>query len=191
VSSEVFDLSSARADRARARAARREGRGDTLKICFGGEEIAEIGAEFPLDVLSPLQDVNLDLALLVRQALDLMNAEGTEEQVAVVSFIVDVLAANPSLPTELITAIGEMGKRLLGPEGYAAFLAQRPTPWDIAALATHLMNWYGVSLGESSGSSTPVTGGGTSNPTSNPTSESTPEISGGIPATPDSSESAA
>lgn len=191
MSSEVFDLSAARADRARARAARREGRGDTLKIVFDEEEIAEIGAEFPLDVLAPLQDVNVDLALLVRQAIDLMQASDSEAQVAVLGFIMDVLAANPTLPADLLTAVGEMGKRLFGQDGYTTLLALRPSPWDIAALATNLLAWYGVSLGESSGSSTPSTDGGTSNTISSATSDSMPVTSGETPPIPGSSESAA
>lgn len=188
---DVFDIYDSRADRARQRAARREGRGDTLAIRFKGADVATLEAEFPLDVLEPLQRVNVDVTLLVRQAMDLAKAEGSDEQMAMLGFIVDVLAANPELPKELVGAVKEMARRLFGQQGYEALVTQRPTPWDIGALIGRLMGWYGVNLGESSGSSTPVPAGATSNTISNSTSESTPEISGEPLPTEGSSESAA
>lgn len=198
---DVFDMDTARVERARTRAARREGRGDTLVIRFGGQDIAELGAEFPLDVLEPFSDINLDLALLIRQAIDLMNAEDQGSQFATIDMIVSVLAANPKLPTEVIAAVKEAGRRLLsedgedrqdGEDGYAKFVERRPTPWDVAALVRHLMNWYGVTLGDFSSPSTPSVDGGTSKPISNATTTvSTPAGPGGAQVTPASSASAA
>jgi hypothetical protein len=52
----MLDLDQARRERAEARksaAAAQEGRGDTLVIQFGGEQIAVLEPELPLDVLSP------------------------------------------------------------------------------------------------------------------------------------------
>lgn len=186
----VLDLDAMRAERARVRAARREGRGETLPIRFGGHQIAELDAEFPLDTLEPLQDVNLDLALLIRQAIDLVAADSQRAQMATVDTIVSVLASNPDLPAEVINAVKEMGRRLFGADGYDMFTTQRPTPWDVGALITGLFAWYGVSLGESSSPSTPSVDGGTSKPTSNGTTSSMPEPSGGDPAPRDSSGSA-
>jgi hypothetical protein len=174
----VLDLDAAREQRARLRASRQEGRGDTLPIRFGGKQIAELGAEFPLDVLEPLQHVNLDLALLIRQAIDLTAAENQDAQMATLDTIVSVLASNPDLPREVIDAVKEMGRRLLTEEGYAQFIAQRPTPWDMGALVSHLLSWYGVNLGDFSSPSTPSTGGATSKPISDITTNSTSAPSG-------------
>jgi hypothetical protein len=184
---DVFDMDVSRIERLRVRAARREGRGETLVIRFGGEPIAEIGAEFPLDVLEPFADVNLDLALLIRQAIDLSQAEDQTAQLSTLDMLVSVLAANPQLPREFIGAVQEAGRRLLGVDGYAKLVAQRPSPWDVAALLKHLMNWHGVSLGESSSSSTPSAGGGTLKPISSNISGLTSAVPGESPAIPDTS----
>lgn len=167
------DLDAKRLERARQRAARQEARGETLPIVLGGQQIATLGAEFPLDVLEPLSDINLDIALLFQQAVSAANAEG--DNAASMELIVNILAANPDLPREFIAAVKEIGKRLLGEDGYARFVAARPTPWDVAALASVLFTWYGVSLGESSRSSAAVSSSGaTSNTISGTTSGSTP-----------------
>ena len=187
---EVFDIADARAERVKAKAARREGRGDVLVVRFGGVQIAELGPEFPLDVLEPLQSVNLDLALLVRQALEAAAAKSGREQVELLLLITDMLAANPDLPKEVIEAVKEMTRRLFGKDGYAALVQARPTPWDVSAIFSRLMGWYGLSLGESSGSSTPASGGETSKPISSTGTGSTPETPGETPPTPASSESA-
>jgi hypothetical protein len=187
---DVFDLDAARTERARTRAARREGRGDTQRIRFGGQEIAVLAAEFPLDVLEPFTDVNVDLALLVRQAIDLASAEGASAQLSTLDMIVSVLAANPNLPREVLDAIRECGRRLLGEDGYNAFVGQRPTPWDVAALAKNLMDWYGVSLGESSSPSALSSAGATSKPTSEATTTSAPTVLGNGSGNLGSSESA-
>ncbi|MFF4777520.1 hypothetical protein ACFY05_32155 [Microtetraspora fusca] len=176
---EVVDLAAKRAARAAARAAKREGRGDVLRLQYGDVLIAELEPEFALDVLEPLQDVNVDLALLVRQALVMMSATDQETSgMAAISYVVDVLAANPDLPKELIEAVKEMGRRLLGEAGYAAFVGMRPTPWDVADLISALVGWYGVGLGESSQPTTPSDGGTTSPTTSAPISDSTPASAG-------------
>lgn len=187
------DLDAKRLQRAKARAARREAQGEQLPIVFGGQTIAVLEAEFPLDVLAPVQDINLDLALLVQQAIQAATATGADAQAANVELIVNILAANPQLPREFVAAVQDMGKRLLGPEGYAAFIAQRPTPWDVAALISALFTWYGTTLGEFWRSSTSSTNDGrTSNTTSGSTaSDSMPEGSGSVPGSLDSSVSAA
>lgn len=183
------DLDAKRLERARMRAARQEARGETLPIVLGGQTIATLGAEFPLDVLEPLSHINLDIALLVQQAV--AAAQGSDNS-ANVELIVNILAANPDLPREFIAAVKEIGKRLLGEDGYSAFVAARPTPWDVAALASVLFSWYGVTLGESSGSSVASsTDGATSNTISGPSGASTPATAGDGPEIPASSASAA
>lgn len=165
---DVLDLDAERAERQQARAAKRGVRGSKLLLRNRGEDIALIEAEFGLDVLEPFTSLaqDVDLALLVRKGIDLAQAQGSEQQIDTLDMIVSVLAANPDLPSELIAAVKESARRLLTPAGYDRLMAQRPTPWDIAALARHLLRWWGVNLGDFSSSSTPTTGGGTSNPTS-------------------------
>lgn len=179
------NLDAKRLQRAAQRAARQEARGETLPIIFGGQTIATLEAEFALYVLEPIQDINLDIALLFQQAVAAANSKG-DSNAQNMELIVNILAANPNLPREFITAIKEIGLRLLGEEGYALFVAQRPTPWDVAALVSILMSWYGVTMGEFLGSSTASTSGSTSKTTSGPTVESMPEASGSVPAIPGS-----
>jgi hypothetical protein len=185
----IGDLDAKRAARAQARAARDQARGEKLPIVFGGSVIAELDAEFPLDTLEPLQHIDLDMALLIQQAV--ANATATDAGKANMELVVNVLAAHPNLPKEFIGAVKEIGRRLLGKDGYAAFVAVRPTPWDVAALVTDVFAWYGVALGEALGSSESSTNdGGTSTTTSSSTSGSTPQESGGVPASPASLVSA-
>lgn len=192
-STEVVDLADRRAQRTRARAARREGRGDTLTLRLGGTEIATLGPEFPLDVLEPLQHVNVDLPFLIRQAIEMVNTAENKDagQAAVLTYVVEILAVHPNLPAEVVAMAKEMGRRLLGDQGYEAFVETRPSPWDVAALVSVLADWYGLSLGESPRPTDSSNGGPTSNTTSSTTSESTPGDSGRPPATAASSESAA
>lgn len=183
------DLDARRRARSQARAARQEAQGETLPIVLGGAVIAELPAEFALDVLEPLTQLDLDMALLVQQAI--ANATATDAARANMELIVNILAANPNLPREFVHAVKEIGKRLLGEDGYDAFMAARPTPWDVAALASDVFSWYGLTLGEAWGSSTSsqtTVDGGTSNSISKTGSESTPGESGSSPASPDSSD---
>lgn len=190
MSRKLGDLDARRAERAAARAARNEGMGETLPIRFGGKVIATLQPEFPLRVLAPLGDIDLDIALLVQQVL--ANAAAEDAARANLELVVNLLAANPNLPSTFVAAVKEMGRRLLGKDGYQAFVEQDPTPWDVAALISDLLTWYGVSLGESLRSSISSTPDGeTSNATSGSIGGSTPAASGGAPASPGSSASAA
>src|SRR5262245_20779706 len=182
---DVYDMDAARSERARVRSERRAGRKDTQTIRFGGEEIATIEAEFPLDVLEPFADVNVDLALLIRNAIDMAAADSARAQLGAADMIVSVLAANPNLPHEVLAAVKAAAQRLLGEEGYTKLIAGRPTLWDIGGLVRNLMDWYGVGLGESLSSFTPSGDGGTSKPTSN-ASASTPAVTGSPPTIPTS-----
>jgi hypothetical protein len=177
---DTVDLRQRRIDRAKARVAKREGRGERLTIRDGDSVIAVLEAEFPLDVLEPLVDVNLDIALVIEQAITMATADDQAQQIAAIDLIVKILAGNPDLFRELIDAIKEMVRRLFGQDGYTAFVATRPSVWDISDLVKALMAWYGVSLGEASPPSTASNGGGTSRPTSNGTSASTPVVSGSV-----------
>lgn len=189
ITPETIDLGRRRAERAKARAAKREGRGETLDIRDGDLMIATLGAEFPLDIVEPLVDVNLDIALVVEQAIQVASADSQAQQMASLDLIAQILAANPNLFRELIDAVKEMGRRLFGAEGYAALVATRPTPWDVVDMIKDLMSWYGVSLGESSPLSTSSSDGETSRPISNLITASTHVDAGTPPEPPVSSVS--
>lgn len=155
-----------------ARAVRLEARGKPTPVRIGGETIAELPVELPLDVFSPIKALDLDIALLLRQAMDIAKADGdTGQAQAATSLVIDLLVSRPTLPVELIDAVTEMGRRLLDseqyPEGYAKFIAARPSREDIAEFAKGVFRRYGVGLGEALQSSdSSKNDGGTSKPTS-------------------------
>jgi hypothetical protein len=158
------------------RAAEREGKRKPFPIRMGGETVATLPVEFPLDVIEPLRAIDQDLALLLRSA---MGMAGGEDPMAATRLVIDLLASNPRLPTMFVDTIAECGTRLLGEDGMAALIAYRPTREDVAALLGAVSRFYGLSLGEASASSpSPETGGETSSATSSGTTESTPEASG-------------
>ncbi|MET7335897.1 hypothetical protein [Nonomuraea sp. NPDC005650] len=178
-----------------ARRAREATKGGPEPLVFGGREIAVLPAEFPLDVLEPLiSGVNVNMAMLARTILDaIQGQDGQESGAAVASMAVDMIVMNPQLPAELLTAAKEMLRRLIGPGGYDAFIAQRPSREDVAAFVTFLFSKYGWGdagdvLGESSSPADGSPGGMTSIPTSETISEgSTSTASGPILANPASS----
>jgi hypothetical protein len=185
----VIDLDHER----KQRAAEREGKRQPLPIRLGGQVIAELPVELPVDVLAPLRNLDDSLTLILRTSMQMVKADadaqakwdGTE-------LIVDLLAANPTLPTDVLDVIRKVAENLLSPEGVAAFLAFRPSPEDMTALAKGVFRFYGVTLGESLPSSDSSTDSGrTSSGTSSGTSESTPEVSGTTPESPVSLASAA
>lgn len=157
----VLDLDAARDARAQARA---EHTGP-VELRFGGEVIAELPAELPVEVLEPLMSVDLDLAALAREALDAMNSSDADAQSKAVELVIDLIVANPRLPQDLIRAGQEMGRRLLTEDGYARFVARRPSLQDVNELAKQLVKRY-ARLGESLRSSTPAADGTTSKPIS-------------------------
>lgn len=161
----------------RRRAAQREGQKQDQPIVFGGETIAILPVELPLDVLAPIRDMDDDITLLLRSVVRAAQTEGGTADVQ--ALFVDLLAANPALPQNLLDTIQRIAKNLFGESGYEAFIAQRPTREDIAYLAGGIMRFYGLTLGESSPSSDSDTGAGTTSSTTSPTtSESTPDESG-------------
>jgi hypothetical protein len=169
---ELLDLD---ADR-QSRAAAREGRGVTLPIRMGGETIAELPSELPIDVLAPLREIDEDLALMLRSVMQASQATDAQSAAQSTNLVIDLLVSNPSLPTTLLDTARAIGVNLLGQDGYDKFWAARPTREDIAALAKGVFRFYGLTLGEvSEPSGSSESGGETSNTTSNATSESTPE----------------
>lgn len=185
----MLDLDKARDERREARyadAAEREGRGETLPIVFGGEEIATLQSELPLDVLSPLKVVSEDIALLLRWGLNIANQGGQVDPREGISLFVDLLAGNENLPADLVDVVTRIAQKLLGEAGFERFMAQRPSREDVVALARGVIDWYGVSLGESQRSTdSSPSDGPPSKETSPSTSEDgtpTPETSTPLPA---------
>lgn len=164
---EMIDLD---ADRER-RASQRETGDDGLPIKMGGKVVATLPPEFPLDVLEPLRTIDQDITLVIRQAFQMQQGN---DPMAAASLLVDLLASNPNLPSQLLDVLNESATRLLGADGMAALKDFKPSGPDIAALARGVSRYYGFSLGESSESSdSQETGGETSKRTSRSTTKST------------------
>lgn len=184
----MLDLDKARAERRQARqsdAAQHEARGETLPIMFGGVTIAELPAELPIDVLDPLRVVSEDIALLLRWGLRIAEQGGkVDAQREGIGLFLDLLSGNEKLPDDLVMVATGIARRLLGDEGYAAFIAQRPSREDVFALARGVIDWYGVGLGESLRSTDSSTSDGPTSRETSPTGfpESTPDESGLPPA---------
>ncbi|MCK2222077.1 hypothetical protein MF672_050975 (plasmid) [Actinomadura sp. ATCC 31491] len=181
-----MDLDAAR----RARAAKK---GGAEPLIIGGDTIAVLPAEFPLDVLEPLiTGVDLDIALLARSVVDAIQADNRAESgSALISMIVDMVITNPGLPAELLSAAKEMLRRLIGADGYDRFVSERPSREDLAEFVRGLFAKYGWAdagdvLGESMPPADGSPGGTTSTPTSGPVLEDststesgpTPEVTG-------------
>lgn len=174
------------------RAAAREGKRQALPIHFGGEDITTLPVELPLDTFTPLRALDADLSMVLRQIIAAYRSRG-DERMNNVEMVVDILAANPDLPISVLNVIQEIAQTLLTDEGYTRLMAQRPTIDDIAYLGSAILDYYGVTLGESQApSDSPSTAGTTSSATSSPTTtDSMPVESGATDTTPTSSESAA
>lgn len=150
----------------------------------------ELPPELPLDVFAPLEALDVDVALLLRLAME--RDEGRDVSGDATNVVIDMLISNPALPKEVLAAIRAMSVALMGQPAYDDLIASRPTAEDLAALGRYLFGKYRVSLPEASGSSElSPTGGPISNPTSSASTESTPGVSGADPVTTVSSGSAA
>lgn len=177
------------------RAAAREVKADTFPIRLGGQVVATIPTELPIDVLAPLRRLDEEITLLLRTAMTAMNAGAEAQQrFDAASLIVDILAANPALPTTVVDVIHDMAVLLMGQDGYDGLMAARPSKDDMSFLGLGLLRFYGLTLGESRPSSDSSSqegqiAGETSKPTSlTTTPDSTPEESGPAPVAPASSE---
>ncbi|WP_371500307.1 hypothetical protein OG871_27585 [Kitasatospora sp. NBC_00374] len=177
----------------KARAAKAEYTVGEEPIILGGAQVAVLPAELPLEVWQPLIGVPY-LPLLLRKLVEAAQSKG-EQQAEAAGLIVDVLGSEPGLPSDLIAAAGEMGRRLLGEDGYTRLMAERPSHSDVLELVRFAWTKYmggGAGLGELIGpSETPSNAGTTSKPTSSASTTSTPGASGDGPVTLDSSAPAA
>lgn len=150
----------------------------TPHITIGGRQL-DLPPELPIDVLEPITEVNADVAIVFRQLLDARQTGGADANEEMVGAVINMVISKPELPTELITAIKTMARRLFGDDNYDHLVAQRPSKEDLGAIAKYLVRRYGVGLGESSPSSDSSEGTGTtSKATSSTTTTSTSAASG-------------
>lgn len=180
----LIDLNAERS----ARAAKREGKNEAVKVPFGKETYV-LPAELPATVAETLLDPEVEIAQLIFAAIQAFKSGEGDENTA--GAIASVLASRPDLPIGFVRAVYGAIEQLFGSEQWASFQAQQPSAQDMVALVKGLFRAYGVGLGEafkSSGSS--ETGGTTSKRTSSVSTASTPAASGLSLATPPSSASA-
>ena len=148
-------------------AARREREApDGIPLTQQGQEFM-LPAELPADVFDPFLLGKLDLAGMLRTAL-----ENDEEDPDLGEIVVKLLFENPSLPADVLTAIHDSFALLFGEEQYAEFRATRPSLVDMGVLVRGLFKLYGTSLGEVFASSDSSESDGA---TQKETSESTPK----------------
>jgi len=165
-----FDLDSIAAQR-------REGGRRPMRFRWRNE-VMELPSELPLDVLAPLKGQASSLSLVFAEAIGAGTSGGGRDSTEI---ILSVIASKPDLPSELVDAVTEMGRRLFNseehPEQWERFIAGRPSTDDAVALGRKLFDRYGVTLGEASPSSgSSPAGGRTSSATSGAsTTASTPE----------------
>lgn len=192
------DLGARRRRRMEARQAEKEARGEKLPLFFvEGRVFAELPAEFPVRVLLPLRELDVDVPLVLRQLLKLAQMadgadDGTGEAIArmgTIDLLIDLLVANPSLLGQVFGTVEKMARRLFGDDGYQVFLEDVQSLDDIKDTVAAVFEWYGPALGKLLSSSVSSTDGTTSKETSSTTTTSTPESSSQTPASPDGSGS--
>ncbi|MFI6541521.1 hypothetical protein ACIBHY_54345 [Nonomuraea sp. NPDC050547] len=170
--SAVLDLNAARANRNGT-----QGKPIELRL---GNAVIMLPPELPVDVLEPLAHLNVDTALIARTVLQaLQETDLAKAGLSVASMVVDLVIQNPALPTELLNAVRLMGRRLMGDDGYEAFVAERPSVPDVAALVKGLGGRYAFSAGESRPSSSDSASGEGSTPTSSTTTEDSTSLESG------------
>jgi hypothetical protein len=171
-------------------AASREGTGEDVRVKLSGEEWT-LPPGLPLDVLAPLLPFVTELSEVIGPVIAKgSNAMGDDEFAAE---FVSRLAQG--LPTRLVAAFGECGRRLFdgpaiadpGTSQWARWLNSRPTTTHYRVLLVHLGKAWGVGLGElmrywPSAPKDGPTSNGTSPPTPEDETPSTPGADLAIPA---------
>jgi len=183
---DVFDLSQDR----EARTAQNEVSKKPLVMRFhSNHEPIALSPELPLSALAPLRRIDSTIAIMLRSVVDAARDTDAEARWNATELVIDLIAANPTLPIDVIDVIRDIATNLLGEAGYEALMAASPSVQDCASLAKRIFAYYGVGLGESSPSSDSSEGGSeTSSSTSSGTAEgSTPAVSSSTPESPASS----
>jgi len=183
----MIDLDKEREERSRARA-QTVGREVTgpVPIVLNGKKVAELPPEVPFTALAPLETIDDEIALLLREAL-VMSQRGGGTMADATSLVVDLVVANKELPKDIVRVVKAIAAALLGEDGLRALIAEEPSVADLVALVKAVFAHYGMGLGESSrpADSSP-SGGSTSDAISSGSTDSTPEESTDAPATPGS-----
>ena len=157
-------------------AAREAGTPDGILLVLKGVEY-ELPAELPIDVFDPFLSDDFDLVALIRAYYDAGERAG--EDASGLGVVLSLLEDRPLLHRQTIAAVSAALRSLFGEEQYATFLAGRPSIEDFSRVGSHLVDEYGVSLGELFASpTTSTTGGATQKQTSEPTTESTSDTPG-------------
>jgi hypothetical protein len=164
----TFDLR----QRRKQRVEQREGGAEAPVLVFGDVTVL-LPVELPLQVLAPVVDLDLDLAMLIRKAVDAARGSGDERSTSL-DFILDLLVANPNLPAQAVAAVKDVARNLFGDDGYEALVAERPSLPDIQDLVKFIVATYGVGLGESSSPDEQSGSGTESSASSNASTDSTP-----------------
>jgi hypothetical protein len=140
-------------------------------------------AELPADALDPLLSDDLNLMGLLGEAMNSSGDIGT-------GAIVDLVFRNGNLPGQLIAAVKEIYKALLGEDEFEDFKAHKPSVPEYVRLTKALATIYAVDLGKLFGlGGSSASDSQTSSPTSPATTASTPDESGSDQDSPDSSDS--
>lgn len=142
-----LDLDMARGQRA----AEREGKKKDLPLIVGGQIIATLPVELPVAVLAPLRNLDGDLTLLLREAVQATKAaKGSAALVNqdITELVIDLLANNPRLPMNALDTFKEVAENLLSKEGLDALIDARPSGQDVAFLVKGVFRFYGFTLGK-------------------------------------------
>ncbi|TQF04055.1 hypothetical protein E6W39_19735 [Kitasatospora acidiphila] len=100
---------------------------------LGGVQVAVIPAELRSEVWQPLIGIPY-LPLLLSKLVAAAQSKG-EQQAEAAGLVVTVLGSESTLPADLVAAVAEMGRRLLGADGYEQLMAARPAHSDVVELA--------------------------------------------------------
>ncbi|GAA3614583.1 hypothetical protein GCM10022419_119720 [Nonomuraea rosea] len=124
----MLDLDAARAERTAA--------GDPFPLRFRGQISCTLPPELPLDALEPLTEIDVDIALIFRTAIDAFKGQDADAAtVSVLDTVIDLLVMSKKLPDEVLEAVKKIGRRLMGDQGYEAFIAAHPSVPDVIASA--------------------------------------------------------
>ncbi|KIF04154.1 hypothetical protein PL81_20285 [Streptomyces sp. RSD-27] len=155
-----------------------------ITVLLRGEQFL-FPAEVPADALDPLLSDELDLVGLLSDIVGTKAASVSGE-------VIELLFKRPKLPRQFLAAVKDIYRILLGDDGFASFVAVRPSIGDYVRLTKALIAVYGVDLGKLFGSDdSSENDGETSNPTSAASTNSTPAASGSGQDSPASSASGA
>ena len=162
----------------------------TYEITAGDDHIASLPPELPLSVLAPFRSLTSEAIFLASEVFGQMQDGKKGEDI--IPGVLRFLVGYPDLPDKILAVLREAAVNLLGEEGYDRLMGYNLSGPDVIDLIRDVVDWFGVEVGEASGSSDSSTDSGTtSTTTSAVTSGSTSATPSETSETPDSSTSAA